>query len=344
METKGPEDFNNPGVVFPSPGEVVFEDVPVKEPGPGEVLLRARRTLISTGTELTILSGNYSPESAWGRYGRFPFHAGYSAAGEIMAVGPGVDGFKVGDLVAASTPHARYATTMAGTLTAAPGAAAFVDFLPFTALSQTVMNGVRRSGAGLGDAVVVFGLGILGQLAVRYCQLCGARPVIGVDVAPVRLSAAAAVAGVATIDASTDDVQKEVSALTRGRMADIVFEVTGDPALIPGEFDVLKASDGRFVVLSSPRGATLFDFHDRCNAPSHIIIGAHANSHPSSETAANPWTSARNGELFLRLLLDGDISLDALVTHRLPFREACSAYRMLAADRTKALGVVLNWD
>ncbi len=190
----------------------------------------------------------------------------------------------------------------------------------------------------------MFGLGILGQLAVRYSHLSGARPVVGVDVASLRLKAVPERAGIAVVDASRDDVVEAVLDLTSGRMADVVLEVTGDPALIAGEFRALKPCDGRFVVLSSPRGPTMFDFHDLCNAPSHTIIGAHRNSHPSVETPANPWTEARNGELFVKLLFAGEVDLEPLVTHRLPFSDACSAYEMLVADRTSALGVVLNWD
>jgi threonine dehydrogenase-like Zn-dependent dehydrogenase len=339
-----PSAMKNPSVVFTAPGEVSLQDAPIPEPGPGEVLLRTRRTLISTGTELTILSGRFTAGSAWGRYGRFPFWAGYCGAGEVAAIGPGVHGIEAGDLVAASTPHARYVTAAVDSLHTAGGVTHLLDFLPFTNLAQTVMNGVRRSGASLGDAVVIFGLGILGQLAMRFCHLAGARPVIGVDVARLRLDAVPERAGVAVIDASRADVPERVSELTGRRMADIVFEVTGDPDLIPREFLALRPSEGRFVILSSPRGPTTLDLHDLCNSPSHVIVGAHTNSHPPIETPANPWTHFRNGELFVQLLAAGDIDLGPLVTHLVPFRDACSAYEMLVADRTSALGVVLNWD
>ena len=339
-----PTGMTNPGVIFPAPGAVTFQDAPVAEPGPGEVRLRTRRTLISTGTELTILSGKFSADSAWGIYGRFPFRAGYSAAAAVDAVGSGVGSLAVGDMVAASSPHARYVTVPADLVIPARGASHLLDFLPFTNLGQTVMNGVRRSGAGLGDAVVVFGLGLLGQLAMRQCHLCGARPVIGVDIAPLRLGAVPDRPGMAVIDAASEDMVRRVGDLTSGRMADIVFEVTGDPELIPGEFRALKPSQGRLVVLSSPRGPTTIDLHDLCNSPSHTIIGAHMMSQPEVETPANPWTRARNGALFLRLLAEGDIDLAPLITHRMPYTAAPQAYQMLVTDRASALGVVLDWD
>ena len=61
-------------------------------------------------------------------------------------------------------------------------------------------------------------------------------------------------------------------------MADVIFELT------KSEFNskricIVKKKLGRFIVLSSPRGAVLFDFHDLCNRPSFTIISIHHNSH-----------------------------------------------------------------
>lgn len=335
--------MQNPTVVFGGPGVVEFEDRPLPSPGPGEVLLRTRRTLISPGTELTILSGDFAAGSAWDSYGRFPFVAGYSAAAEVTALGEGVEGVQVGDLVAAGTPHARWATTPARAVYPLRGADVAVDLMPFVSLAATVMNGVRRGQVAWGESVVVFGLGLLGQLAVRYCRLCGARPVIGVDLLDARLALLPPdVIGVHPERLSLRDI---VASATRQRMADVAFEATGNSQLIPSEFAVLRRQQGRFVVLSSPRGQpTSFDFHDLANAPSHTIIGAHISSHPPVETAQTPWTLARNAELFFDLVSDGELELDPLVSHRLAFGEACDIYRTLLEDRSQSLAVVLNWD
>src|SRR3954451_23943628 len=178
----------NPPLVFPAPGVAVLEERSVPSPGPGEVLLRTRRTLISPGTELTILSGAFPQGSAWDRYGQFPFVAGYSAAAEVAALGEGVESVQVGELVAAGTPHALWATAPERAVSPLRGADVPLELMPFATLAATVMNGVRRSGVAWGESVVVFGLGLLGQLAVRYCRLCGARPVLGVDLIDARIA------------------------------------------------------------------------------------------------------------------------------------------------------------
>jgi 2-desacetyl-2-hydroxyethyl bacteriochlorophyllide A dehydrogenase len=335
---------SNPGVVFPMAGQVEFQEQELTPPGPDEVLVRTRRSMISPGTELTILSGQFPDNSAWATYGRFPFLVGYSAAVEVIEIGSEVRSVKVGDLVAAPTPHVRFATVAASSVYPVRDERLALDHIPFVSLGQVVMNGVRRAHLGWGETVVVFGAGILGQLAVRFCRLVGARPVIAVDPSSNRLACLPKEEGIVTIEPTSTNLRDRVADVTRGRMADVVFEVTGIPSLIPEEFQVMKASDGRFVVLSSPSGPTWFDFHDLCNSPSHTIIGAHNRSHPVVETAANPWTLQRDAELLLDLVASKEVELEPLITHRLPYSAACDAYRSLLKERTHGLAIILNWD
>jgi 2-desacetyl-2-hydroxyethyl bacteriochlorophyllide A dehydrogenase len=336
--------FENPAVIFPAPKEVEFQDRGVPTPGPGQVLLRTRRTLISTGTEITILSGDFPPDSRWSAYARFPFVAGYSSACDVLEIGAGVSSVAPGDRVATRTQQVRFALADEGAVVAVPDPRVPLDVLPFVTLAQTVMNGVHRSGVGWGSSVAVYGAGLLGQLAVRFCRLAGARPVFAVDVAGDRLALLPKDPAVIALDPSASDVRELVGEATRGRMADVVFEVTGNPALIPTEFELLRAQEGRFVVLSSPRSATTFDFHDLCNRPSHTIIGAHITSHPAVESADAPWTLRRNAELFFDLVADGELDIDRLITHRRSWTEGCQAYLDLMADRSSSLAVILDWD
>jgi len=331
----------NPTVVFTGPCQVVLEDWEVPTPGPGDLLIRTRATLISTGTELTILEAKYPPDSQWSRYGKFPFVAGYDNVGEVVAVGAGVEEAWLGRRVATYGPHARFVCLPAA------GARVIRDEVPdeeaaFFTIAEIVMNGVRRGRVTWGEAVVVNGLGLLGQLTVRFCRLAGARPVFAVDVAPSRLARLPQDKAIVPVNPRDACVPEVVENLTRGRRADVVFEVTGDPDLIPGQVAALRRM-GRFVILSSPKGPSLFDFHDLCNSPSISIIGAHNMSHPRCEEGDNPWTQLRHAELFFDLLAAGDLDLAPLITHRAPYTQAPDLYRMLVEDRSQALGVVLDW-
>ncbi|MCX7935306.1 MAG: zinc-binding alcohol dehydrogenase, partial [Planctomycetota bacterium] len=216
------------------------------------------------------------------------------------------------------------------------------EYAVFSTLAEIVMNGVRRARLQAGEAVVVYGLGLLGQLAVRFCRLCGARPVFGVDISAFRRRLLPRDPAVRGIDPQAEDVAAAVKAATGGYLADAVFEVTGVAELIPAEFSALR-EQGRFIVLSSPRGKTAFDFHDLCNRPSYTIIGAHNMSHPRQESADNPWTPARNAALFFDWIADGEIDLKPLITHRQAGVRAPEIYQRLMQDRGQAMGVVLRW-
>ena len=69
-----------------------------------------------------------------------------------------------------------------------------------------------------------------------------------------------------------------------------------------------------------------------------------AANQPLVETPFNQWTRDRNVELYLNLLEAGLIETAALITHRYPWRDAAEVYRSLMEDRTRTLGVILEWE
>ena len=331
---------HNPTMVFPQPKEIVIEDRPMPAPKAGELLIRTRRTLISTGTELTVLNGEFPADSAWGRY-KYPFVPGYDNIGEVVQAGEGVAAEWIGRRVGTYGGHAAFVTAR---LEAARPIPAVIpdEQATFFTIAEIVMNGVRRGQVRWGDAVVVFGQGLLGQLTARFCRLAGARPVVAVDVVASRLARLPHDPVLLAVNAQQVDVAQAVEKATRGRMADVAFEVTGDPALIPDECKVLHRQ-GRLVMLSSPRGRTVFDFHDLSNAPSLTIIGAHNSSHPAQATLENPWVHQRHAELFFDWLADGEVDLEPLISHRESYTQAPQLYQMLMRDRGPAMGVILEW-
>jgi len=331
----------NPTVVFEQPRKVVIEDRPIPVPGKGELLIRTSVTLISTGTELTILRGEFPPDSAWGQYGRFPFTPGYDNIGKVVDVGPDVDRKWIGSRVASYGPHAMYVKESVESVRTVHREIPDDQAVFFT-IAEIVMNGVRRSRAEWGDSVAIYGAGLLGQLTARFCRICGAMPVFVIDVANNRLRLLPDDPLVVKLNPNEVDIVSEVEKRTRGRMASIVFEITGKADLIPSEFKLLRRQ-GRFVVLSSPCGKTNFDFHDLCNSPSYTIIGAHNSSHPRYATPDNQWTNHRHAELFFDLVADRQIDMSGLISHRVPYGKAAETYDMLLMNRTQAMGVLFEW-
>lgn len=331
----------NPTIVFERPEVVVIEKRQKPKPTENHVLILTKKTLISTGTELTILKGDFPKGSAWARYGKYPFVPGYDNVGVIIEVGSGINMDMVGRRVATYSEHAMYVCARQDELRFIPEGVTDEQAAFFT-IAEIVMNSVRRANVRFGESVAIYGAGLLGQFAARFSRICGARPVMVIDISNYRLGMLPHDPAIVKLNPKEVDVATEVSRVTRGRMADVVFEVTGDPKLIPSEFECLHRQ-GRFVLLSSPRGPTLFDFHDLCNSPSFTIIGTHNSSHPPFETLDNPWTAHRHCELFFDLILSGEVEVDNLISHRVNYKSAPEVYKMLLADRTLAMGVILDW-
>jgi 2-desacetyl-2-hydroxyethyl bacteriochlorophyllide A dehydrogenase len=329
-------------IVFSAPKEINIEEFDVKDPSENEVLIETINTLISTGTELTALTGEFPERSAWSAYVKYPFLPGYSSVGKVVKCGSKVKDFMIGDIVAATSPHATHAVVRADHLVKVPENINVEDAC-FHTIAAGVMNSVRLARVSLGESVVVTGLGILGQMAIIFSRMAGAYPVIAVDIAENRLKIAKDSGATHTLRADNwNNVREEIKKITRGRMADKVFEVTGNPNVIP-EAITLTRSLGCLIILSSPRGRTVMDFHDEVNRPSRIIIGTHFTSQPEYETLYNPWTRKRNTELFFDLLSAGFLKINHLISHRYRWHEAEKAYGMLMEDRTRAMGVILQF-
>lgn len=328
-------------LIFSEPFQAEWEEMDLPDPGPGEILVRTRKTLISTGTELTAYTGDFPPNSVWAGYIQYPWREpGYSNVGEVMVLGPDVTEYEVGQRVVSWGRHASYNIQPASRVQAIPDGVTDDQAL-FWNLSKTVMNGVRLARIALGEAVVLLGAGLLGQLATQLINLSGGFPIIVVDLSERRLQMAQAHGATHTLLGGRDELLDDIRQITRGRMADIVFEITGNQNVIPLILRMVRRL-GRVIILGSPRGKVEVDFHDEVHTLGLQVIGAHVSTHPEAETPYNPWTAARNGELFFDLVIAGRLQLDGMITHRYPWREAPAAYETLAADRTQAMGVVLE--
>src|SRR5215831_6367422 len=117
-----------------------------------------------------------------------PMPLGYSAAGLVLACGAGVQEFKPGDRVAAAAPHS--AISLAASILCAK----ILDNVSFeqaayTSIASIALQGVRLARIGLGDSVVVVGLGLIGQICVCLLKAQGCR-VFATDLDPSKLELA----------------------------------------------------------------------------------------------------------------------------------------------------------
>ena len=345
---------DNPTVVFTKPRHVVLEKRAKPIPGDDQVLIRTERSLVSTGTELTILRAEYAPDSSWSWASRFPRTSGYSNVGTVIDIGSKVDRSWIGRRVATRAKHAAYVTSRVPVegemfdphrilMTAQVDGSVSKEEAAFFALALIALNGVRRAGIEMGHSVVIYGLGLIGQLTARFCRLAGAGLVLGVDIHEPRLDRLPKEKGYHGIDPTNGSVREQLEILNRNRLADVVVECTGNQDLIPAELSLVRPQ-GKFLLFSSPSGPTTMDFNDLCLRDSLTIIGCHEDSHPLRSTPDNLWDRLRNAEYFFDLVANGRMDVSSLITHRIPYHEAPKAYEMLLEDRSHSLGVLFEWS
>lgn len=196
---------------------VELVDVPLPEPGEGEVRLRLEGSGVC-GSDLPVWSGR-----PWFDYPQPPGAPGHEGWGVVDAVGPGVSGLAEGDRVAGLTyrAYADYDVARGEHLVPLPeGTGPF----PGEALGCAV-NVVRRSGIRAGDTVAVVGAGFLGCVIVQLAVAAGAR-VLAVSRRRSALETAATMGAAATI-ALEEPVAERVRELTEGGLCDVVIEAAG---------------------------------------------------------------------------------------------------------------------
>ena len=322
--------------IVTAPGIVELQPFDLPALADDQVILQARRTLISPGTERAFfldLPNTNVP---------YPLQPGYSFVGDVIARGADVDTPKIGDRVACTARHGSHAVMDARLCHLVPPALSDEE-AGFFQLCAIAMQAVRKARIELGEPVLVLGAGIVGMLAMRLAQLSGGWPVIGVDVDAARLRLARQI-GADVVITGGDSLDADVLQATDGRGPAVVIEATGMPQLISRAFQ-LCAAGGRVILLGSARGESDgVNFYRDAHKKGLHIIGAHESARPLHDNSPGWWTKLHEQALCLRLLAAGRVDVKPLVTHRYAAKDFALAYDHLAEWDRNALGIVIEWE
>ena len=330
-------------VYFPEMGKVALEECPIPEVGDDEVLLKAEISQISTGTEMTVLYGGWDGNVSFPCYG-----VGYSNYGTVVAIGKNIPKEYLGKKMMTINPHKKYSivknTPDRGyhDMVFAPEGADPEDAV-FATLAVVANGSIRCSQIRPGEACVIYGAGIVGQMMARLAKLAGSTTIIVADVSDKRLDMVPKDPCFITVNSQITNVPKFVKEMfAKDGGVPYVFETTGVGALAQEELNCL-CKRGKLIITSSPKGTSTIDLN-YVNTQGLSIIGAHNGVvHPVVETPFNRWTRRRDTDFILDAMAKGMFSVKDLTTHRFNYMDAVAAYDMLIKDRTQAMSVVLDW-
>jgi 2-desacetyl-2-hydroxyethyl bacteriochlorophyllide A dehydrogenase len=333
-------------MVLRAPGDLVLDDVPRPRQDASQVQVRVTHSGIC-GTDLKIFSGAI-PVS-------YPRIMGHEMFGEVGEAGD-ADGLRPGDrviidpeLYCGACFHCRIGQTHLcpnGMLVGRDTNGGFAEYLnapashvfhvpdsidsrsaPMIQVLTTCLHAQRQIDIFPAESVVVFGLGVTGQLHVQLAKARGASPVIGVTRSAEKRALAEKLGADLTFPAGEGAIEK-VREATDGRGADAVIETTG---LLPSVATSVKMvrSGGRvllFGIITAQEGA--LPFYDLYFKEIALISARVAKSedYPSS----------------IALVQRGMVKLNPLVSDVMPLVELKAAIGMLGSDSGQRMKIIMD--
>lgn len=329
--------------------DVRLEERPVPRIGAGEVLVR----IIASG-----ICGSDVME--WYRIDRAPLILGHEIAGEVAAVGKGVEKYRVGDRVAVAhhVPCNTCHYCLNGNHTACetlrrtnfdPGG--FVEYVRLPAINvdrgifplpddmsfeeatfieplACVLRGQRKAGIKPGQSVLVIGSGISGLLHIKLARAMGAERIVAVDINEYRLKAAEKF-GADTVFSADKYSPERLREINSGYLADAAIVCTGAVAAVAQA--LASVERGGVVLFFAPTGPGVtvpLSINDVFWRTDVTLTTSYAGS-PADYSSA------------LELILSRRVPVKDMITHRLKLAETGLGFKLVAEARESIKVIIL---
>lgn len=340
---------------LPGNSTVVLKNVPVPEPGHGEVLIRMKSSTIC-GSDIRAIYREHLGKGPEGYQNKI---AGHEPAGQIVQCGPGMRRFKEGDRVVVyhisgcglcNDCRRGYMISCTSPLRAAYGwqrdggmapyllaeekdCVLLPDSLTYTDGAQiacgfgTVYEGLEKIGICGNDAVLVVGLGPVGLATLMLAKAMGAQKLIGVDVTEERCRIAQEKKLADNVFLSGPDTLEKIIAVTNGNGVERAIDCSGHTM---GRRLSIRATRKWGKIAMVGEGGTV-EFN-----PSPDIIH-------EQKTIYGSWvTSIWLMEEVVERLVRWNIHPEDLVTHRFMLDEVADAYALMAEGKCGKVAVVFD--
>jgi len=330
--------------------EIVEETLP--EVGEGQIRIKSAYSGISHGTEMNVYRGDApmwtmqqdpetrlfieTEEPQW----QYPLKYGYCCVGHVTETGTEVTALAPGDPVFCFAPHQTENVLSARSVLPLTKEVELKTGVLVANLSTT-FNGLLDADVHLNECVVVFGQGVLGQLAVQWAKMSGASPVVAVDLIDKRLEISKQVSGAdVTLNPNqVGDVAMEVRKMTENRGADIVYELSASDRAL---HEAIRTAcyNGKVIVMSWYPGtlsnvALGAEFHHN---RIQLICSQTGGTRPA---LSHRWNMQRRLRSVVELM--PQLNLEPLITDVVSFDHAARAYELIDRHPEDTLQVVFQY-
>ncbi|MBQ6363125.1 MAG: alcohol dehydrogenase catalytic domain-containing protein [Lachnospiraceae bacterium] len=337
-------------VVTYAPGDMRYEDYPKPVPGEGEILLKMKGCSICAG-DLKAWHGGIR---FWGtseadRYIEGPCIQGHEFFGEVVELGPGAEGFEIGDNVCAEQivpcGECEFCRTGRHWMCTRSAVFGFKNYcnggfaeyinLPATSLKHKLpasftqeqsvlvepiacgMHALEQAHVQHEDVVVIAGLGAIGLSICNIANQAMPKLLIGIEVRPERAQKALEYGADIVLDPTKCDVAEEIRKLTGGLGCDVYVEASGAPKSVTQGMDCLK-NLGRYVQMGVVSDFVKTDWNLIGDGKELTIIGSHL--------------SAKVYPAVIRGMEKGLIRTDGLISHKFRLKDWEQAFETAASD------------
>jgi len=357
-------------------GEVKLVEVPAPLVRPGHVVVAVTRSLVSLGTERMLLSFGQASwlnkarqqpekvrqvlrkvktdglkptlETVKNKLDR-PIPLGYSAVGQVLEVGSGVEGLSPGDRVVCNGPHAEVVCVPENLCAKVPLGVAD-EVASFTVVAAIALQGIRLAAPTLGETFAVQGLGLIGLLALQLLKANGCR-VLGFDPDPGKVEIARSLGADAYCLGEGADPTAHALQATGGAGLDGVIIAASTKSSEPVHQAADMCRKRARIVLVGVVGLELSraDFYEKeLSFQVSCSYGPGRYETPYEQKGLDypigfvRWTEQRNFNAVLELMAAGQIDVTPLITREVAFAEAEEVYAGLAREQS-LLGLVFSY-
>lgn len=334
--------------VMTEPGKIEFREVPVPEPGEGEVLIKIMEIGIC-GSDIHVYHGEHPFTS-------YPVTQGHEVSGLIERLGAGVTGFSKGQKVTIQPQvvcgecypcrHGKYnlceSLKVMGFQTTGVASHYFaVDAKKVTPLPEAMsleegamieplavaVHAVRRAGDVTGQDICVLGAGPIGILVAQTAKGMGAGRVMITDISDIRLQKAKECGIDFCVNTKEKNFGEALLECFGPDKADVIYDCAGNDITM-GQAIQYARKGSTIILVAVFAGMAKVDL-------------AVLNDHELDLNTSMMYRS-EDYEKAIELAASGKVSLKPLISQRFPFRQYLDAYKYIDENRETTMKVLID--